>query len=305
LKLDSLLQEMDPTAGSSSNQHKRKHADQQADVKSSKQKNKRSKKSFPVVPLRVPVPNEEDCRLSDNIADSVRTLCRVCDQSFTLNYMRFHTKEKHMLQITKYKELYGPFQIIESVFHKCKLCGKIVLLDSDTLGGHIKGVHKMKEKMYKERFMTYSLHLKPTIQSASSSEADEGKTALKKNSLHRKEDDFPDYEYSCKKHYDPCGQNRACTGLEGVDGVEATNDEIKGLYTDNEEEHVLEEDMGTRQSYNVGGGGWSKKFLPTDFLIGGERNDEDDGDDIDENNVTIDFSDESLVEDTDTDDSFH
>jgi len=242
---------MDLTAGPSRvQQPKRKNAEQQADVKSSKQKNKKSKKSFPVVPLRVP--HQEDCQLSDDLADSVRTLCKVCDQAFTLNYMRFHTKEKHMLQITKYKELYGPFQIIQPVFHKCKLCGKIVLLDSDTLGGHIKGVHKMKEKMYKERFMTYSLHLNPshTIQSAR--------------------------------------------------GIEATNNEIKGLDTDTEEDHNLQVDMmGTRQSCNVGLGGWRKKFLPTDLLFGGEREYEEYGDDIDENNVTMDFSDLSLVEDTD------
>ena len=70
--------------------------------------------------------------------------------------MRRHTKLKHKMRITKYKELHGPFEITEHVFHKCHLCDKILLLDNDAMGGHIKFTHKMKEKVYKEQFMYYS-----------------------------------------------------------------------------------------------------------------------------------------------------
>ena len=47
-------------------------------------------------------------------------------------------------------ELHGPFKIIEHVYHKCHLCDKILILDNDAMGGHIKFTHKMKEKVYKE-----------------------------------------------------------------------------------------------------------------------------------------------------------
>jgi len=81
--------------------------------------------------------------------------------------MRSHTLSKHGIQITRYKEIHGPFEIIEKVFHKCYLCGKLVLLDSDSLGGHIKGTHKLKEKDYKEKYCNYatSKH-KPTMEDA-------------------------------------------------------------------------------------------------------------------------------------------
>ena len=69
--------------------------------------------------------------------------------------MRSHTVQSHGVQITKYKEMYGQLEIIEKVFHKCHLCGKIVLLDSDTLGAHIKRAHKMKERAYKKKFCIY------------------------------------------------------------------------------------------------------------------------------------------------------
>ena len=92
------------------------------------------------------------CKISDNLADSCKTLCKICGDPFFLMKMRSHTIKYHGIQITKYKEMYGPFEIIEKVFHKCHLCGKIVLMDSDVLGGHIKKTHKMKEKDYKEKY---------------------------------------------------------------------------------------------------------------------------------------------------------
>ena len=60
--------------------------------------------------------------------------------------------QSHGVQITEYKAMYGEFEIIEKVFHKCHLCGKIVLMDSDTLGAHIKRAHKIKERTYKKTF---------------------------------------------------------------------------------------------------------------------------------------------------------
>ena len=51
--------------------------------------------------------------------------------------------------------MYGQFEIIEKVFQKCHLCGKIVLIDSDILGGHTKGIHKMKKKVHNKKHCTY------------------------------------------------------------------------------------------------------------------------------------------------------
>jgi len=69
--------------------------------------------------------------------------------------MRSHTLSAHDLQITKYKEIHGQFDILQVVWHECHICGKLVLMDGDALGGHIKGTHKMKEKVYKEQYCVY------------------------------------------------------------------------------------------------------------------------------------------------------
>ena len=75
---------------------------------------KKKVKKFTVTPLRVPIPkNQENCKFSDDLADSVRTLCQIFDASVTLTGMRFHTLNMHKLRISKYKELHGPFKIIE------------------------------------------------------------------------------------------------------------------------------------------------------------------------------------------------
>jgi hypothetical protein len=102
--------------------------------------------------VKVAANDPTGCKLSDDLADSCKTLCKICGEAFFLVAMRGHTLRQHNIQITKYKEVHGPFEIIEKVYHKCHLCGKVVLLDGDTLGSHIKTAHKMKEKAYKEQY---------------------------------------------------------------------------------------------------------------------------------------------------------
>ena len=67
--------------------------------------------------------------------------------------MRSHTLGRHKVRITKYKEIHGPFIIIDIVYHKCQLCEKLILLDSDFLGVHIRTIHKMTEREYKDKYM--------------------------------------------------------------------------------------------------------------------------------------------------------
>jgi len=251
-------------------------------------------------PLRVSIPAEEDCKLSDDLADCVRTLCQICQASVTLTNMRSHTQGVHKLQITKYKELYGPFQIIEHVFHKCHLCGKILLLDNDAMGGHIKSTHKMKEREYNERFMTYS---RPAA-----SRADSSSIKKKTSSPHVSYDfknTFPDYEYSCAlKHCELCERDGASIVLEHL-GEEDTarcnehNDLDVIPAKSTKESEAL---MTVSETCKIGQGGWSKKFLPTDVLIGRHLKDNEGESDTD-CDASIDYSSESLEVDSSSSES--
>jgi len=244
-------------------------------------------------PLRVSIPNEEDCKLSDDLADSVKTVCQICQATVTLTGMRSHTMLKHEIQITKYKELYGPFKIIEHIFHKCHLCGKIMLLDCDAMGGHIKGTHKMKEKDYKMRFMTY-----PSTSRSDSGATTEDSKATVANVEYDFKTTFPDYEYECNlKHCELCGRDGLTVPLEHLE--EKPNNELKKVFP---ETSTKEFDDLVKESCVSGQGGWTKKFLPTDVLLGKHLKDDSDGSDI-EDFDNLDYSDESLIVDSDSSES--
>ena len=52
--------------------------------KRSRSDSKKKVKKFKVTPLRVPIPTDENCKFSDDLDDSVCTICKICDDSVTL-----------------------------------------------------------------------------------------------------------------------------------------------------------------------------------------------------------------------------
>ena len=97
-------------------------------------------------------------KFSNNLADYTKTACKICGKEATLSQMRVHTKGKHGMQIYEYRSKFNQhnFDIIERVFHQCRICEKIILLDSDRVASHLhshKGDHKLTQKEYNEKFM--------------------------------------------------------------------------------------------------------------------------------------------------------
>jgi len=292
---------------------KRKHVQtnvtggEMKNIKALKKPNKMSS------PLRYPIPDEFNCKLSDDLADSCRTYCKICGESFTLTNMRSHTKFDHDLQITRYKEKYGQFEIIEFVYHKCHICGKIVLLDSDAMGGHIKGIHKMKEREYKEKYMIY------TRQSRKTEEVDNEN--IKSKPVYDFKTTFPDFEYSCVE--ESC---RLCNNFdddEFNDNIdhsssclnkleESTASEVEDETIKNEDALLVKSSGQAGRSKNLssqvqdnycetkefGKGGWSKKLLPTEVLKNQKEGSSEDGYVTSDFEISIDYSEESLVEET-------
>jgi len=97
-------------------------------------------------------------KFSNNLADYTKTMCKICGKKVNLTDMRVHTKKKHEMVITEYRNRFNQhhFDIIERVFHRCGICQKIILLDSDSVASHLhshKGEQKMTHKEYNEKFM--------------------------------------------------------------------------------------------------------------------------------------------------------
>jgi len=93
---------------------------------------------------------------SDNMVDSCKTVCKVCQQVIRLSEIRRHSKT-HGMSIQQYKEKYDAFRhhILQPVYHhKCGLCGEDLLLDWDTIHNHCRTrKHGIKWKEYSSRFL--------------------------------------------------------------------------------------------------------------------------------------------------------
>ena len=64
----------------------------------------------------VPPNDLSEAKISDNLEDSCKTLCKICEKPYNLTAMRSHTLSAHNLQITKYKEIHGQFEILQVPF---------------------------------------------------------------------------------------------------------------------------------------------------------------------------------------------
>ena len=100
----------------------------------------------------------EKVTFSNNIKDICKTKCKLCGKPFSFPALRVHTKSAHKITITENKEKFNQhfYNIIEKVFHKCGICGKPVLFDSDTIAVHLKNGdnHSITHKVYNETFLT-------------------------------------------------------------------------------------------------------------------------------------------------------
>ena len=97
----------------------------------------------------------EKSRYSNHMKDTVQSYCQICKVPQTFTMMRSHTKSRHGISITDYKKQYGQLieNIVETVYHKCGICNKDILLDGDTLATHAKG-HGVTHKAYSEKYIT-------------------------------------------------------------------------------------------------------------------------------------------------------
>ena len=115
-------------------------------------------------------------QLSNDPQLSCRVFCNICDRLYFLSGLRKHVAHKHSITYTEYKLRYGgepKRQIINTVYHPCRLCKKVVLLDTTELGKHLKA-HKLGYTQYVKDHMEKGSGLltsRPGPASSSSSKA--------------------------------------------------------------------------------------------------------------------------------------
>ena len=94
-------------------------------------------------------------KLSNNMKDSVKTICQICSNQISFVGMRSHTKSAHNMGITDYKLQHGELieNIVEEIYHKCGICSEKILFHGDAIAPHAKK-HKISHKDYNNRFIT-------------------------------------------------------------------------------------------------------------------------------------------------------
>ena len=88
--------------------------------------------------------NQKTKVFSDDPTKTCKTFCCSCDQVVTLAFLRKHVEYKHQMTIKEYRQLYGnpSKQVIQLIYHKCRLCQQNILLDTDQLSKHMKKMHQ-------------------------------------------------------------------------------------------------------------------------------------------------------------------
>ena len=87
---------------------------------------------------RVRYTADDGSLVSNDMFDYVRVGCRLCRKRVNMSNLRAHTRRCHSMTITKYKRIYGAELIpVELVWHRCGICGDLVMMDSDCIEQHL------------------------------------------------------------------------------------------------------------------------------------------------------------------------
>ena len=99
--------------------------------------------------------NNVDVRFSNDMKDACKTVCRVCKKPNSISKLRYHVRQMHNIPIDEYRKTHGNPRdaIIEKVYHKCGLCIKSILLDSDEISSHLRSNHSISHKNYNAQYM--------------------------------------------------------------------------------------------------------------------------------------------------------
>ena len=178
--------------------------------------------------------HEEDIkntRQSNSMADVVRSACKICDEHVKVTMMRGHTKAKHKIQITEYKEKFNQhyYDLVELVLHKCGVCEEYVLLDSDAIAAHLKSnfkTHNLTHGNYNAKYMVLQTYIKKEKEDSppllaleapkpETTSKDKNQKSMKQPKPRAKEDESRDREETVEKAtVEPVKKKETISNLE-------------------------------------------------------------------------------------------
>ena len=96
-----------------------------------------------------------EMKFSNEMKNACKTVCLACNSPVPLTSLREHTRRKHNLPIEDYRKRYGnpKDNILEIIYHKCGICARPILLNSDDIAFHLRRFHKISHKEYNAKYM--------------------------------------------------------------------------------------------------------------------------------------------------------
>ena len=74
--------------------------------------------------------------------------CEICQTE--VRQLAVHVYQVHQTFLQDYRKKYGVRDSANLVYHKCGVCGKEMVFDYSNVGAHIRNLHKLSFKEYKE-----------------------------------------------------------------------------------------------------------------------------------------------------------
>lgn len=96
---------------------------------------------------------------SDNTEEMCVALCQICGAA--LKYFRSHVKDVHKMTMSDYRISCGSTTYQKETYHRCKICYKVILFESDTIQRHLSKSHKTNLGLYRLEYLNPRIQQQP------------------------------------------------------------------------------------------------------------------------------------------------
>merc|ERR1719232_1241464 len=95
----------------------------------------------------------DEADISNDYADIMKILCKICNKHVEKDNFRFIHLKKHGMDVADYKVSYGDPVPVKNTYHRCHICQTIFSFTRSRLAGHL-ARHKISVRDYGKKYLT-------------------------------------------------------------------------------------------------------------------------------------------------------
>jgi len=121
-----------------------------------KKETKRQSSYLSLILLKINAYDEtaDESLLRDSYRDVCKVQCALCEKTIDLDLFSVHLSKKHDLSFSEYKVQNDIPLVTNRTFHKCGICGMVVLFTRVRISGHVTQKHGISIKEYSKKYLT-------------------------------------------------------------------------------------------------------------------------------------------------------